>query len=240
MRKPLVYDLPTRLFHWTFSSLFIVAFFIAKTMDDDQPTFSYHMLAGLMLGGLVVLRLIWGFVGTKYARFSSFALHPYDLIAYGKGILTGEKKQWDGHNPASSWTTLIMLGCAISLAVTGVLMTSGYKETYEEIHELFANAFLITVLLHIAGVALHALRHQDGIALTMVHGKKLDLKNQIEPVGHKALSGVLLILLIIGFGSYLFKNFNTVSGELNFFGKTLQLGESQNESEKDNEDDDDD
>ena len=76
MRKQLIYDLPTRIFHWGFAGLFVFVIFIAKTVDDENPVFSYHMLAGLMLGGLVTLRIIWGFFGTKYARFSSFALHP--------------------------------------------------------------------------------------------------------------------------------------------------------------------
>lgn len=57
MRNQLVYDLPLRLFHWTFSGLFITAFLIAKTIDDDSVVFSCHMLAGLLLGFAVILRI---------------------------------------------------------------------------------------------------------------------------------------------------------------------------------------
>jgi len=233
MRKQLIYDLPTRIFHWGFAGIFVFAFYIAKTVDDENPAFSYHMLAGLMLGGLVTLRLIWGFVGTKYARFSSFALHPKDLVSYVKGILTGSKKRWPGHNPASSWSTFIMLGSAMMLAITGVLMTSGAKETFEDIHELFANAFLVTVLLHIAGVSLHALRHQDGIALTMVHGKKEEAEGHFEISGHKPIVALLLIVLMGVFGGYLAKNYDTTTSELNLFGKSLSLGENEKEDEND-------
>lgn len=233
MKKQLIYDLPTRIFHWTFAGLFIFAFFIAKTIDDENPVFSYHMLAGLMLGGLVALRLIWGVVGTRYARFSSFALRPTDLIEYTKGILTGDKKRWIGHNPASSWAALIMFGSAAMLAVTGVLMSSGAKETYEDAHELFANAFLITVLLHIAGVLLHSFRHQDGIFLTMLHGKKEQTKEGAEITGHRPVAALLLLVLMGTFASYLAKNYNTKTQELNFFGKTLTLGESKKEGEND-------
>jgi len=226
MKKHLIYDLPTRIFHWGLAGLFVFAFFIAKTVDDENPTFSYHMLAGLMLGGLVVLRIIWGFIGTNYARFSSFALHPKDLIQYMKGILSGNKKRWAGHNPASSWAALIMMGSALMLAVSGILMTSGYKESFEDIHELFANAFLVTVLLHIAGVSLHALRHQDGIALTMVHGKKEEDKEHFEISGHRPVAALLLIVLMGVFGGYLSKNFNTSTGHLDFFGRSLSLSEN--------------
>lgn len=229
MRKQLIYDLPTRIFHWDFAGLFVFAFFIAKTVDDENPVFSYHMLAGLMLGGLVTLRLIWGFLGTNYARFSSFMLRPKDLIQYLKGILSGNKKRWPGHNPASSWAALIMMGSAMMLALSGILMTTGYKESFEDIHELFANAFLVTVLLHIAGVVLHALRHQDGIALAMVHGKKEEAEGHAEIAGHKPVAALLLIVLMGAFGGYLAKNYNTSTNQLNFFGKSLSLGEIENE-----------
>lgn len=233
MRKQLIYDLPTRIFHWGFAALFVFAFFIAKTVDDENPVFSYHMLAGLMLGGLVTLRIIWGFFGTKYARFSSFALHPKDLIQYLMGILSGNKKRWPGHNPASSWAALIMMGSALMLALSGILMTTGYKESFEDIHELFANAFLVTVLLHITGVVLHALRHQDGIALAMVHGKKEEAEGHIEIAGHKPVAALLLIVLMGTFGGYLAKNNNTSTNQLNFFGRSLSLGEDEKEDEND-------
>ncbi len=249
MHKKLIYDLPTRIFHWGFAGLFVAAFFIAKTMDDENPTFSYHMLAGLMLAGLVILRLIWGVIGTRYARFSSFALNPIDLIEYGKGIFTGNKKRWPGLNPASSYATIIMLGSSLVLAITGYLMATGSKEAFEDIHELFANVFLVTVLLHVAGVLFHSFRHQDGIALAMVHGKKDEDEPHSEPVGQKPIIALLLIVLMATFGGYLVKNYNTSTRELNFFGKTLSLGEKEDENEgergengsehKESEDDDD-
>lgn len=224
MSKKLVYDLPTRLFHWSFAGLFIFAFVIAKTVDDESPTFSYHMLAGLLLGGLVALRLIWGLIGSKYARFSTFALRPSDLVSYLKGILTGDKKLWAGHNPASSWAALVMMGSAVMLAVTGYFMTTGYKEEFEDAHELFANAFLVTALLHTAGVIIHSLRHQDGIALSMVHGKKAGT-NEDAISGQRPVVALLLIILMTGFGSYLYKNYNSDNQEITLLGKTLHLGE---------------
>lgn len=224
MSKKLIYDLPTRLFHWSFAGLFIFAFVIAKTVDDESPTFSYHMLAGLLLGGLVALRLIWGLIGSKYARFSTFALRPIDLVSYLKGILTGNKKLWAGHNPASSWAALVMMGSAVMLAVTGYFMTTGYKEEFEDAHELFANAFLVTALLHTAGVIIHSLRHQDGIALSMVHGKKSGT-NEDAISGQRPVVALLLVILMTGFGSYLYKNYNSDNQELTLLGKTLHFGE---------------
>ncbi|MBP7845143.1 MAG: cytochrome b/b6 domain-containing protein [Proteobacteria bacterium] len=236
MNKQLVYDLPTRIFHWLFAGLFVCAFMIAKTIDDESPIFSYHMLAGLLLGFVVFLRILWGFVGSKYSRFSSFALHPKDLLAYIKGIFSGEKQKWAGHNPASSWATLAMIGFALGLAFSGYQMASGQKEAYEDLHELFANGFLIVVLLHIAGVVLHAFRHQDRIAMTMIDGTKseIPLLDRIE----RPKMGVALVFLVLVavFAMNLFKNFDSNNQTLKLFGNTLQLGENEegenNESEE--------
>jgi cytochrome b len=244
MNKQLIYDLPTRLFHWIFAGLFVCAFMIAKTFDDESPIFSYHMLSGLLLGFVVLLRIVWGFVGSKYSRFSTFALHPKDLLNYIKGIFSGEKQKWSGHNPASSWATLAMIGFALGLAFSGYKMASGQKEAYEDLHELFANGFLIVVLLHIAGVVLHAFRHQDRIAMTMIDGTKseIPLLDRIE----KPKMGVALVFLVLVgvFAMNLYKNFDSNNQTLKLFGSTLQLGENEegekNESEenenKDNQD----
>jgi cytochrome b len=224
MNKHLIYDLPTRLFHWLFAGLFVTAFIIAKTMDDESPLFSYHMLAGMLLGFVVVLRLIWGFVGTKYARFASFALYPRDLVAYFSAMLSGDKRKWVGHNPASSWATLLMFGLALALGITGYLMVNGQKETFEDIHELLANGFLIVVLLHVAGIILHTMRHQDSILLTMIGGAKYGIAVP-EPVKPRPVAGFVFLALVACFGLYLKSGFDSERATLAFLGTTLSLGE---------------
>ncbi len=227
MRHQLVYDLPTRLFHWLFAGLFIAAFAIAKTVDDETILFSFHSIAGLTLGFLVVLRVIWGVFGTKHAKFSGFALNPKDLALYFSGILSGEKKRWAGHNPASSWAALTMMGFAAGLAITGYLMTSGInKEDYEDIHEIFANGFIIVVILHVTGIILHSLRYKEMIAMSMVDGKKSDVALDDVVDSPKNALGILLIGLVFAFGIQLVSNFDTKSGTLNFFGTALQIGEA--------------
>ena len=228
MRQHLVYDLPTRLFHWLFAGLFLTGFVIAKTVDDESSWFNYHSLAGLTLGFLVLLRIIWGLTGTKHARFSGFALNPKDLLNYFKGILAGEKKRWAGHNPASSWAGITMMVLALGLAVTGYLMTSGSnKETFEDVHELFANGFIIVVILHVAGIVLHTIRHKEMIGLSMIDGKKADVAaSQIIP-SSKSPFGILLIGLVVAFGLHLFKNYDSHTHALPFFGTTLQLSENE-------------
>lgn len=228
MRQNLVYDLPTRVFHWLFAGLFLTAFIIAKTMDDESPWFNFHSLAGLTLGFVVLLRILWGFWGTKHARFSGFALNPIDLVNYFRGILSGEKKRWAGHNPASSWAGITMMILALGLATTGYLMTSGpNKETFEDIHELLANGFIIVVVLHVAGIVLHTIRHQEMIGLSMIDGKKADVALDQTIPSPKSAFGILLIGLVVAFGLNLFKNYDRATGALQFFGTTLQLSENE-------------
>lgn len=227
MKSQLVYDLPMRIFHWLFAGLFIGAFLIAKTFDDDSPVFSYHMLAGLLLGFTVLLRIIWGFIGTKHSRFSSFALHPKDVVAYIAGIFSGDKRRWAGHNPASSWASLVMFGLALGLGITGYLMANGQKETFKDLHELMANGFLVVVLMHVAGVVLHALRHQDGIVMTMIDGARKDIPIAETISGSKPGVALFFVGLVAIFATHLARNFDSQKQTLNFFGTTLQLGENE-------------
>ena len=236
MKNQLVYDLPLRLFHWVFAALFIVAFMIAKTVDDESAVFSYHMLAGLLLWFVVLLRIVWGFVGTQHSRFSGFALHPRDLAAYFTGILSGDKRKWSGHNPASSWATILMFALALGLGLTGYLMASGQKETFEDIHELLANGFLVVVLMHIAGVILHAFRHQDRIAFSMVDGTKDGIPLSESIPNSRPIVAFLFVGFVATFAVHLANNFNSKNRTLSFFGTQLQLGEGEgNEGEEQGE-----
>ena len=242
MRKNLVYDLPTRLFHWVFAGLFVTAFTIASTAEHS-PVFPWHMLAGLTMGLAVILRVLWGVFGTRHARFASFRLSPAALVGYFKGLFSGGQRPEADHNPASSWVAIVLMGLALGLGATGYLMTStGNPEAYEEVHELLANTFLAVVLLHIGGVVLHSIRHRDGFALSMVDGHK----QQVEPAdtisGARPVIGMLFIAMLAAFAVQLVRNYDAGTQSLNLFGTTLQLGESEDggghEAEREREEDD--
>lgn len=230
--KTQVYDWPTRLFHWLFASGFIAAFAIAKLTDDESPVFSFHMLAGLFLGWIVTLRVIWGLIGTRYARFSSFALSPGRLIQYFKDVLTGKAPSALGHNPASSWAAIVMMALAIGLAATGLAMSGVFsfgleKDAFEDIHELMANAFLVVALVHVTGVVLHSLRHKDWIGGAMIHGRKTAVEGQAAISSSRPAMGLLFLAVAGVFGYSLIQAYDAGTGTLNAFGRTIQLGESE-------------
>ena len=244
MRQQLVYDLPMRIFHWLFAGLFLTAFVIAKTIDDDSPVYSFHMLAGISLSFLVILRIAWGFWGTRHARFSGFALNPKDLVGYLKGLFSGSKRRWPGHNPAASWAAVTMMAMALGLGATGYLMATGPdKEAFEDVHELLANGFIIVVVLHLAGILLHTIRHQDMIGLSMIDGKKADIPKDQAIASPRSAMGILLVGLVVAFGLHLFNNYDGQNQNLQLFGATLQLGDTEDGEQGENDeagDDDDD
>lgn len=234
-RQHLVYDVPTRFFHWLFAGLFLTAFFIGKTVDNESLLFTYHMLAGITMVFLVLLRIVWGIFGTRHAKFKNFALNPFDMLKYFKGILSGDKTKWAGHNPASSWAGIVMMLLALGLGFTGYMMTSGsgFKEDFEDIHELLANAFIVVVILHVLGIVLHTLRHREMIGLSMIDGRKADV-----PAGEQIKSsyfslGLLFLGIVMAFMMYLAKNYDTQNRTLQIFGSTLQLGENESERGED-------
>ena len=228
MRQVLVYDSPTRVFHWLFAGFFITAFAISNLVDDDSARFSLHMLAGLGMAFVVVLRIIWSLVGTRHARLGDLSLNPMQLIAYFKGMFSGESRRWIGHNPASSWAAVVMAVLALGLATTGTLMaTGGENDAIKEVHELMANAFLVVVLLHLGGVIAHVLRYRDRLESSMVTGNKQVLGSDEVPVRSMPVAGVAFVALTVLFMGYLLRTYDAQARTLDLFGTTLQLGENE-------------
>jgi len=226
MNKKRAYDLPTRIFHWVFAGLFLFSFIVAKAIDDDSSLYSYHMLAGFFMVFLLVLRVGWGFVGSRYARFSSLKLAPSELRQYFTSVISSKSKRYLGHNPASSYAALGMYAFTFGLAITGILMSKGIgKDFFEEIHELCATGFIITVILHIAGVILHHLKHRDGLLFSMVNGVKDDVEGEQEINSNHPVVALISVGLIIIFGLYLNQNYDSNTQKLNLFGTQIELGE---------------
>lgn len=237
MARVLVWDLPVRVFHWLLAASFLGAFGIAELTDDEGSLFSVHMLLGLVALGMVVLRLVWGFVGTRYARFRSLALSPGELVAYLGDALRGRGRRYVGHNPGASWAILAMFACILGLAVTGVGMSRG-SEVAEELHEVLAFGMLATVVAHLAGVAFHVLRHRENVVVGMLDGRKeaapADAIPSARPVvglGFLAATGVWAGLLFTGFDG--------ATGDLSLpgVGTVLTLGEGGEGGEEHGEED---
>lgn len=187
-----VWDLFVRGFHWSL----VVAFTVAYITEDDFMT--VHVYAGYLILGLVSLRVIWGFVGSRYARFGSFVKSPTVVRAYMKDVFRFRARRYLGHNPAGG-VMIIALLISLSMTVFFGLLTyaavefsgplaglvsgvgDGTAHIFKEIHEFFANATLGLVILHIAGVAVASMQHGENLVRSMITGrKKSDEEDTLE------------------------------------------------------------
>lgn len=169
MQRTLVWDLPVRVFHGLLAGGFTAAALIAFLTDDEGASFPYHGIIGLVLAFMVVLRIVWGFIGTRHARFSALLFRPQALIQYMWGVVTGRGKRFVGHNPGAAYAILAMLALVLGLALTGVMIGRG-NESVKDIHELMAWSMLVVVGAHLLGVLLHTLRHRENITRTIIDG----------------------------------------------------------------------
>jgi cytochrome b len=164
-----VWDMAVRVFHWSL----VASFGIAWASADDWRTL--HEWAGYAAGGLILFRLVWGMLGTRFARFSQFVRSPGQVAAYLRDIATGREARYLGHNPAGGVMILALLAVMSALCFSGWLYTTDAywgEEWVEELHEFLANAMLALVALHILGVVLASLRHGENLVRAMITGRK--------------------------------------------------------------------
>ena len=165
----LVWDLPTRVFHWLFAASFLAAYL---TSEDDWLTF--HVTFGYTVLGLVAFRLLWGFAGTRYARFSSFAYGPARALAYLRSLVERRPERHVGHNPAGSWAIYLLLACGGITATLGFLTLNGPQswKWMKDVHQVMGNVTLGLAGLHLAGVIAGSVAHKENLARSMVDGYK--------------------------------------------------------------------
>lgn len=230
MNRVLIWDLPTRLFHWLLSAGFITAAVISLLLGEDSPLFPYHSIIGLTIALMVCLRVVWGIVGTRYARFGTFVFGPGAVIEYMKGTLVGGGKRSIGHNPGSAVAIFALLALVLAMAVTGVMMGRG-NTSVKDLHEILAWVTVGVVVAHVLGVALHTIRHRENITASMIHGKK-----NAEPsdaiASPKPIIAVVFLVIAGAWAVGLVRNYipATQTTTLPLVGTVLQLGENESGS----------
>jgi cytochrome b len=113
-----VWDVFVRLFHWSLAAAFFIAYF------TENEAMALHVWAGYAVGGLIVLRIVWGFVGTKHARFSDFLFGPFAAWRYLRSLIAFRAKRHLGHSPAGGFMVFLLLAGCLAVVATG-LMTYG-------------------------------------------------------------------------------------------------------------------
>jgi cytochrome b len=197
----LVWDLPTRLFHWLLAASFAGAWLTA----DSERWIDLHVALGYTFAGLIAFRLVWGFIGTRYARFSSFVAGPHAVKRYFLSILSFRPERHVGHNPAGGWAVLALLGLGAVTALAGFLSFNDYGGHWlEELHEGAASAMLALVFVHIGAVLVSSLVHRENLVRAMVTGLKHGLRSEAIKRPQWIAAGAL-VAMIVGFWTGAFR-----------------------------------
>jgi cytochrome b len=186
-----VWDPLVRFFHWSL----VTAFFIAYLTEDDLLT--VHSWAGYLIFSLLIIRLVWGFIGTRYARFSDFIYSPGNVIQFLKDTLHLRAKRYLGHNPAGGAMVMLLIISLLMTTTSGILLfgaeeqagpvahwftqSAGFwGDVLEGLHEFFANFTLLLVFVHVIGVLVESLIHKENLVSAMLTGFKPEKNNRIE------------------------------------------------------------
>jgi cytochrome b len=190
VNKIRIWDLPIRLFHWSFAGSLTAALAIGFLVDDDRPLFEFHALFGLVAAFSLVVRLVLGLVGSKYNRFAAFPVSPGEVVGYFYGVLKGKARRYLAHNPGGAVVTLLMFAVVPLSVATG----SGWLgEAGEELHEGLAIALLVLIGAHLIGHVWHTLRHREPIALAMVTGRKDGPETESLPSAQPLWAAAILV-----------------------------------------------
>ena len=194
--KLLVWDPLVRIFHWTL----VAAFTMAYLTGEDAPPL--HEWMGYFVLALVLVRVVWGFIGPEHARFADFVRGPGLVLANLRDVVLLRAKRYLGHSPAGGAMVIVLLAMLAATSVTGILAEqsenvaataavvttamadenghemerAGGEEEAEsplvEAHEVLANLTLALVFLHIAGVILASFTHRENLIVAMFTGRK--------------------------------------------------------------------
>ncbi|MBL3588586.1 MAG: cytochrome b/b6 domain-containing protein [gamma proteobacterium endosymbiont of Lamellibrachia anaximandri] len=200
-KKIKVWDPLIRLFHWSLVAAFVIAY---STEDDWMMV---HSWAGYLIGVLLLFRLAWGFIGPRFARFSDFIRPVAEVKTYLKEMSVLQAKRHIGHNPAGGAMIIALLLSLMITVVTGLgaygvegagpmaawfsgVGQFGWK-MLEEVHEFFANFTLLLVVVHVAGVMVGTLVHNENLVRAMVTGWKRAEDDTVEEwkAGNAGLHG---------------------------------------------------
>lgn len=191
----LVWDVPVRVFHWLLAASFAGAWLTA----EGEQWRLLHVTLGYTVLGLTGFRIVWGLIGTRHARFSSFVRGPSVVARYLGSLVRGQPQHYTGHNPAGALAILSLLLLGLAVGISGWATYAGANgEAYEEVHEALATLMLVVVGLHIMGAIVGSWIHRENLVAAMFTGRKHgDAAEGIER-DRRGL-GVVLLAAVLGF-----------------------------------------
>ena len=207
MQRIRVWDLPTRVFHWTLA-LCVVGSFVTVKIGGNAMV--WHGRIGVTVVGLLAFRLVWGLVGSTYARFSQFVPRPRAINDYIRGQWQGE-----GHNPLGALSVLAMLGTLLLLVATGLfanddiafegplyaLVGKEFSDRVAGMHRLIEPLTILLVLAHLGAIAYYVRFRKQTLIMPMITGWKVGAGETAKGGGALAFCFALAIALGAAYGA---------------------------------------
>jgi cytochrome b len=179
-----VWDVPTRLFHWT-----LVLSFASAYLTAEFHVGFLHTLIGYFLCVLLLARVVWGFAGNQYARFKSFIFSPQETLAYLRSLVKNNPRHYFGHNPAGALMVFGLLALLLLIFLTGLVtlavidfegpllfLADSFDDeasyAVRHLHGWLINIALVMIPLHLLGVLVGSIQHKENLVRAMVTGKK--------------------------------------------------------------------
>ena len=201
-----LWDLATRVFHWSLVLCVTLAWWSAETERYDL-----HEWMGYTMIVLLLTRLVWGFIGSVHSRFSDFLVGPRRVLAYVKG----QGSPTPGHNPLGGWSVVALLFLLLLQAVSGLFNSddvlfsgplyyaadSEFRDLMGAVHEISFNVLLGLVALHVLVVSYHQWLKKDGMISAMLRGTAAGREGREAPVAvWKALIVAVLVAGLLWLG----------------------------------------
>lgn len=178
-----VWDFPVRLFHWSLAICFAASWASAELFDNAMQ---YHLYAGYAILVLILFRILWGFVGSTTARFTSFIRSFLTTLKYAGTLREPHPGKLIGHNPLGGWMVIVMLGFLLAQVGTGLFAsddatTQGplaffvgdtLSDTISGIHQQLFNFLIALIGLHVAAVLFYRFFKHDNLITPMITGYK--------------------------------------------------------------------
>jgi cytochrome b len=182
-RSVLVWDLPTRLFHWLLVVLVIISFVSGKIGGNAMQ---YHEWSGFTIVALLLFRLVWGFVGSRESRFVTFVRGPFAVVRYARTLLRSDSTPFLGHNPLGGWSIIAMLLALLVQAATGLfanddIITEGplfdwvgkaTSDWLTRVHKLNQEVIIALVCIHVLAVLFYLFYKRENLVKPMITGVK--------------------------------------------------------------------
>jgi cytochrome b len=208
-----VWDLQTRVFHWSLL-VFLLCTFVTtdmprliglKTLNKDA-WLAFHIGTGVAVGMLLAFRFFWGFFGPYYSRFGSLHLSPKELFRYLECVWKNVRTSYTAHNPGASWELVCVIVLGMLAVITGFVVLGlderrgllrflytayyPYAPFMKGLHLGISYLLLMVAIAHIAGVLLETVRHRTGIITAMFTGRKLSGEPEPSPTASRFLSAI--------------------------------------------------